>query len=323
MGYEHRAYVGTDPNKTPETSNCHQYAHSHVPGLTARTFWDIKKVGWRSALETRFEEIREEFLKVISDPESLALNAQNPWVGAQTEDARSYGTGWKTFGLLDRGIWDPVNTQLFPKTSRIIKESGIPAVEAFFASMEPQSDIKLHSDNADFVLTAHLPLVVPDNGKNKCRITVGDESREWLEGRMMMFDTSIMHAAANESDQKRYILMFRLWHPDLAPVERKAIQFALDSLSVPELVSDNLGEAKEAENQIAAMRSFPDLRKALPKKVAPPPQKWKATIEEDDDNVGKKGASEALERLEGRKKSTKRRKNTKRKGKKAGTGFGG
>ena len=34
-----------------------------------------------------------------------------------------------------------------------------------------------------------------------------------------MFDTSLLHEAANEAESVRYILMLRVWHPDLSPQE--------------------------------------------------------------------------------------------------------
>eukprot|EP00466_Bigelowiella_natans_P007505 jgi/Bigna1/146476/aug1.115_g21184 len=116
------------------------------------------------------------------------MNNQDKWcLPNQKEETKvEYGAGWKTLGLLDRGVWDPVNTHVFPKTAKIIHDSGIPAVEAFFASMEANSAIQLHTDNAKFVLTTHLPLIVPENGNNKCRITVGDDKQQWLEGKVIV-----------------------------------------------------------------------------------------------------------------------------------------
>ena len=34
-----------------------------------------------------------------------------------------------------------------------------------------------------------------------------------------MFDTSLLHEAANEAESVRYILMLRVWHPGLSPQE--------------------------------------------------------------------------------------------------------
>lgn len=60
------------------------------------------------------------------------------------------------------------------------------------------------------MLTSHLPLVVPENGNNKCRLSVGDESRQWMEGKVILFDTSILHDAINEADEMRYELQFNI-----------------------------------------------------------------------------------------------------------------
>ena len=35
---------------------------------------------------------------------------------------------------------------------------------------------------------------------NQCWISVGNERREWRNGEMLLFDTSLMHQAANEAD---------------------------------------------------------------------------------------------------------------------------
>ena len=251
-GYEHRQRFSSDPN-----SHFVQHAHSYVPGLTVRQFWDCEDLEWCQKLSSRYEEIRDEFLRVTSDMEALRRQGSNIWAGALTQDALSYGEGWRTLGLYDKGVWDAQNVRMFPITATAIRDSEIPILEVFFASMEAQSSIKMHSDFTNFVLTSHLPLVIPQNGENKCRLTIGDETRQWLNGKIMMFDTSIMHDAVNETDETRYILMLRVWHPDLTPVERDALQFLFDCLRVPELVSSNPSELFYAEKQLQLLRSFP------------------------------------------------------------------
>ena len=117
----------------------------------------------------------------------------------------------------------------------------------------------MHSDFTNFVLTSHLAIDIPESGKNKCRLSVGDDTRQWINGKVMLFDTSIMHDAINESDKTRYILMMRVWHPDLTQVEREAIQFVYDCLEFPELVSDEAEARAAAERQVKAMRAFPTI----------------------------------------------------------------
>jgi len=257
--YEHRQFVG-DENDDVTTSYNYQYAHSFVPGLRCQNFWDVSKVQWSKKLTKGYKTIRNEFFSVMGDMNNLQKEGNNIWAGALTKEANSYGDGWKTLVLMNRGIWDEVNCNVFPKTAKCVKDSGIPATEVFFASMKPHSSIKMHSDFTNFVLTSHLAVDIPESGNNKCRLAVGDDTRQWTNGSMMLFDTSIMHNAVNESDGIRYILMFRLWHPDLTLIERAALQHIYDCLELPELLSTDQDERIKAEERINKLRSFPKLK---------------------------------------------------------------
>lgn len=256
--YEHRAYVGGG-DISPEQSNCYQYTHSYVDGLTCTPFWDVTKQSWAKKLSNKYSTIRKELLNVLSDEKKLS-EGNNVWAGALTEEAGGYGEGWSTLVLMNRGMWDESNCNLFPQTAKAVKNSGIPATEVFFASMKPNSDIKLHSDFTNFVLTSHLAVDIPESGQNKCRLSVGDETRQWINGEVMLFDTSIMHDAINESDEMRYILMFRVWHPDLTEVEKNALQLIYDCLEYPDLLSTDEKTRTAAEEAIANVRAFPKLK---------------------------------------------------------------
>lgn len=84
--------------------------------------------------------------------------------------------------------------------------------------MMPNSKILPHSDYCNFALTSHLGVDVPEG---LCWISValktkpqtntphalkyrtcqvGNERREWRNGEMLLFDTSLIHQAANEAD---------------------------------------------------------------------------------------------------------------------------
>lgn len=258
--YNHREYVG-EPGQE-ENSSMVQECHSFVPGLSVTSFWDKSKFDWVKYLESNYAAIRKEFDAVNGDMKDLKERGNNVWAGALTDDASSYGEGWKTLVLMNRGRWDPTNVEMFPKTSKIVHESGIPATEVFFASMNGPSEIKQHTDFTNFVLTSHLAVDIPYSGENKCRITVGDETNQWLNGNVMVFDTSLLHDAVNESDKTRYILMFRVWHPDLTQAERDALQFTYDCLEFPSLVSDNPEERFRAEQYAQTVRAFPSISSA-------------------------------------------------------------
>jgi aspartate beta-hydroxylase len=54
-----------------------------------------------------------------------------------------------------------MNTQLFPKTTEIMKKSKAPSLEVFFARQPAGTGIKPHTDNSNFIMTGHLAIVVP------------------------------------------------------------------------------------------------------------------------------------------------------------------
>ena len=246
-----------------------QEARSYVPELRAVPFWDTSTMAWASKLEASWEVVRDEFNKVaLKDAKNTKRVGNNVWAGAADADsAQKYGQDWKTLVLMDRTTWDPVNSKLFPRTAKLLADADAPIVEAFFAAMTPRSKINPHTDSCNFVLTSHLGLRIPDG----CSLTVGDATRTWTEGGVMLFDTSLYHDAANDSDETRYILMMRTWHPDLSPVERASLQFLFDVLDVPDLISDDPVAQFRTEHELAGLRTRPEERaKAAPSDVREP-----------------------------------------------------
>jgi aspartyl/asparaginyl beta-hydroxylase (cupin superfamily) len=244
----------------------YQLCHSYVPGLTVQEFWNTQEYSWCRTLQSKYTLIRDEFRAVTADRDRLIQNGNNVWASA-LDDAvvQAYGDGWSTLVLMNRGVWDPVNVQLFPATAQALAE--VPAVEVFFASMQPHSRIAPHSDFTNFVLTSHLAIDIPYSGEGKCRLTVGEEERQWINGQVTLFDTSIMHDAVNESDQTRYILMMRVWHPDLSLEERQALQWIYDALECPEIVTARTEEERsKAEREYELKKAFPVLGKGMGRK---------------------------------------------------------
>lgn len=187
---------------------------------------------------------------------------------------------------MDRCVWDPINVHLFPETTRILRDLDVPCLEAFFARMQPGSKIAPHSDYCNFALTAHLGLVIPEK---ECWIKVGKDTREWRNGEMLMFDTSLMHEAANTADSVRYILMLRVWHPDLTEDEVGAIKYIFSCLDEPEIVEG-------------------DLRALAPKMFEPQAQRSPAPVKAATTNFGpvEGGLNRADRRATKKKKATAR-----------------
>ena len=77
-----------------------------------------------------------------------------------------------------------------------------------------------HTDNVNFLLTCHLGLVVPPG---VCEFLIGEEARRWREGRLLVADTSFVHATRNDAASDRFVLHFTVWHPDVSAAEREGI----------------------------------------------------------------------------------------------------
>ena len=128
-----------------------QEARSYLPGLTPMPFWDLTTTAWAQELEANWEVVRDEFRAVaMDDADNLKKKGNNVWVAAADSDsAASYGPDWRTLVLMDRTTWDPTNCNLFPKTAKLLSDAGVPCVEAFFASMTPNSKIAPHTDSCE------------------------------------------------------------------------------------------------------------------------------------------------------------------------------
>ncbi|MBP6627175.1 MAG: aspartyl/asparaginyl beta-hydroxylase domain-containing protein, partial [Arenimonas sp.] len=75
-------------------------------------------------------------------------------------------------------------------------------------------------------LTVHLPLVIPPN----CALQVGNHVRPWTMGELLIFDDTVEHAAWNDSDQLRVVLIFDVWHPMLSAAERRLVKGTLEGI---------------------------------------------------------------------------------------------
>ena len=225
-----------------------QQANSYIDDLTPTPWHDAGRHKWAKKLEQKWTVVRDELRRALGDAAGLEAAGNNVW-GGLDDSIVEYGTGWKTLPLCDRTVWDPVNSRLFPRTCALLHECKVPLVEAFFAKMDPRSEIKPHSDMCNFVLTSHLGVAVPEG---ECELTVGNATVGWRNGAVTLFDTSILHAAENRAEVERYILMMRIYHPELSALERSALQLVFDCLDEPELVDD-------AE----ALREYDERRRAL------------------------------------------------------------
>jgi aspartyl/asparaginyl beta-hydroxylase (cupin superfamily) len=153
---------------------------------------------------------------------------------------------------------------ILPVTAQALHDAKVPARDVMFAVLPPRKSLPRHTDQHNFLLTSHLAIDVPYSGENKCRLTVGDTEEQWINGEMLLFDSSIYHSAVNDADEMRVVLIVNVWHPELSEVERQALQFIFDVVNgehdlevVYDLVYSDEGRRRKAEEELAASRVFP------------------------------------------------------------------
>jgi aspartyl/asparaginyl beta-hydroxylase (cupin superfamily) len=123
-----------------------------------------------------------------------------------------YGeAGWRTFGLYAFGQKQRRGCELCPETARLVRR--IPGMTmAGFSRLAPGAHITPHrgyEGYSGYVLRCHLGLAVPPG----CTLRVGDETRQWQEGRCLVFDDSYEHEAWNRGEGVRTVLLIDFRNP--------------------------------------------------------------------------------------------------------------
>lgn len=208
----------------PYVSMANQLA---VPRLPAQPFFRREMFPWVPDLERQTAAIREEMLDALAED----ANAFTPYVQYQPGDPvnqwgdLNHSRDWTSFHLFRAG--EPVadNIGRCPNTAAAL--ARIDAVHlagtcpnAMFSVLAPGTRIPPHHGESNARLVAHLPLVVPEH----CLFRVGFDTRRWTEGEVLIFDDTIEHEAANQSDRIRVVLIFDVWNPLLSQEEREIAQ---------------------------------------------------------------------------------------------------
>jgi aspartyl/asparaginyl beta-hydroxylase (cupin superfamily) len=170
-----------------------------------RFFYDPKEFPHLDVLTNNFITIKEELLNLLES------NIEEQWLETFPHYVNSdKAKAWKVFSFIFFGMKIPYKAKHCPKTAELIYT--IPdMISCDYSFLKPNSHIQPHKGYTKMVLRGHLPLVVPEG--HNCAIRVGNETREWKEGELMIFDDSFEHEAWNRSDKDRVILMFDIPNP--------------------------------------------------------------------------------------------------------------
>uniref|UniRef100_A0A8D8QM80 Aspartyl/asparaginyl beta-hydroxylase n=1 Tax=Cacopsylla melanoneura TaxID=428564 RepID=A0A8D8QM80_9HEMI len=200
--------------------SAYQRSVHNVDRLTARPWWSLQETTY----ETFFRQLEKNWKK-IRDEALAILKTKDQTVGFQDEAETLVQVGdWKQFDLFVRGRKVMVNCKRTPFTCRLVDEFPLAAScvrgQVKFSVIQPGTHVWPHCGPTNCRLRAHLGLVVAENAT----LRVGNETRLWEEGKVMIFDDSFEHEVWHNGSSYRLILIVDVWHPELTPYERKTLQ---------------------------------------------------------------------------------------------------
>jgi aspartate beta-hydroxylase len=217
-----------------------QPRHYYFPELPQIQFYDRAQFPWLDAIEAATGDIRAEAEAVLQDDRAFS-----PYVTrGNRERPRGEGLGmldnpdWSAFFLWRDGTAVAENIARCPKTMKALDAAPLTRAKGrmpsvLYSLLRPGARIPPHTGVTNARLICHLPLIVPE----RCGLRVGNEAREWVEGRAWVFDDTIEHEAWNLSSQLRVILLFDIWRPEISEDERKLVAAMLEAI-------DDYGAAK-------------------------------------------------------------------------------
>ncbi|MCC2616053.1 aspartyl/asparaginyl beta-hydroxylase domain-containing protein [Aestuariibacter halophilus] len=196
----------------------------YYPGLPHRQFYPTDHFAWADELMASTPLIHTELQGLVDD------DGFEPYMQKHQQ-----GPTGHVHSLLDSNRWQalflvkdgqPVSpyAECCPHTLRALAKVPLAEVPGrdpmvLFSRLVGGGHIPPHHGFFNTRLICHLPLTVPGG----CRLRVGNETRQWQPGRLLVFDDSIEHEAWNDSHEQRDILIFDIWHPALHEHERHAI----------------------------------------------------------------------------------------------------
>ena len=202
------------------------------PELPQIQFFDRNSFPWLDDVEAQTSVIRAELLEILKTDAAF-----EPYV--KGDPARPTGNqggmlnnpDWSAFYLWKNGEEVSENVARCPNTMKALAKVPLARVNnrspsILFSLLRPGARIPPHHGFVNTRLICHLPLIVPPG----CFFRVGNDVRQWIEGKAWLFDDTIEHEAWNDSGEVRVILLFEIWRPELTIEERGLISAMFNAI---------------------------------------------------------------------------------------------
>ena len=204
----------------------------YFPELPQIQFYERGEFPWLDQIESQTNAIRAELVEVLKEHSAFKPYLEaNPNLPGSDRNEMVNNPDWGAFYLWKNGEIVAENAARCPNTMRAMSSIPFPRVNnrspsILFSLLRPGARIPPHTGMVNTRLICHLPLIVPGG----CFFRVGNDVREWVEGKAWVFDDTIEHEAWNESSELRVILLFEIWRPELTNEERGLVSAMFDAI---------------------------------------------------------------------------------------------
>ncbi|MFM1897250.1 MAG: hypothetical protein RLZZ385_2324 [Pseudomonadota bacterium] len=204
----------------------------YFPELPQIQFYEREEFSWVGEIEGSTDDITEELYGVVQDKSAFKpyLTADSRLAGSDPQKVKD-NEGWQAFYLWQDGEVVLDNAVRCPRTMAALEKVPLTRIRGrgpsvLFSMLTPGARIAPHTGFVNTRLICHLPLLVPGH----CALRVGNETREWERGKLLIFDDTMEHEAWNNSNQSRVVLIFDIWRPELTLEERKLVAAMLEGV---------------------------------------------------------------------------------------------
>jgi hypothetical protein len=204
----------------------------YYPYLANRQFFEREEFDWVPVLEAQTPAIKAELEALLREGADFQPYVEDEADRPHREFHDLHGdASWSAFYLWKDGKPVAENARRCPAAMAALDQLPMTRIGAhspsvLFSKLTPGAHIPPHHGMLNCRLIGHLPLIVPDG----CWLRVGNETRQWEEGKLLIFDDSFEHEARNESAETRIVLLFDLWRPELTDDEKAGISAIFDTI---------------------------------------------------------------------------------------------
>lgn len=197
----------------------------YFPDLPTTPYFDCGLFPGLEAIEAQAPAILAELQGLLgSNGGSNEVVFTSAELAAQNLRSHRGEPGWTGYYFYRHGVRRDDNCAACPVTSAALEQLPLCRVEAhgpevLFSVFTPGTHLLPHRGVTNTRVVGHLPLIVPPD----CALNVSGEVHAWRQGRAVVFDDTYEHEAWNRSAETRVVLIFDLWNPHLAEVERAAV----------------------------------------------------------------------------------------------------